>query len=192
MPFQDTHRITALLGQWKNGDDEAIKLAVPALYEELRRLAAAYVRREDGGETLQPTALVHEFYLHVAGLREVDWESRGQFMAAAARSMRNILVDNARRRNAAKRGGGRVDQLPDCELASPEPSIDLLSMDRALDKFARQYPRHASVVELMFFGGLNASEAAQVLSASGKSVSLRTVERDWHFARSWLQSEMAD
>lgn len=186
-----TDRITGLLSQWKNGDNDALQIVIPALYDELRRLAAAYVRHEEGGQTLQPTALVHEFYLHVEGLREVEWESRGQFIAAAARTMRNILVDSARRRNAAKRGSGRVDQLGDLDLPSPEPGVDVLAMDHALHKLSAQYPRHARVVELMFFGGLNASETAQVLGSSGQPLSVRTVERDWRFARAWLHSEMA-
>lgn len=191
MQLQEPERITGLLSQWKNGDDDALKLVIPALYDELRRLASAYVRKDDAAQALQPTDLVHEFYLHIAGLREVDWESRGQFIAAAARTMRNILVDGARRRNSERRGGGRIDQLGDLDLPSPEPEVDVLAMDRALEKLAATYPRHARVVELMFFGGLNAAETAQVLSASGTSVSLRTVERDWRFARSWLHTEMA-
>jgi RNA polymerase sigma-70 factor, ECF subfamily len=189
MHLQETQGITTLLSQWKSGDDNAIKLVIPALYDELRRLAGAYLRRS-GSDTLQPTALVHEFYLHVSGMRDFDWESRGQFIAAAARTMRNILVDTARRRNAQKRGGGRVDQLQDLDLPSPDPEIDLLAMDAALEKLALQFPRHARVVELMFFGGLTAAEASEVLTASGERVSLRTVERDWKFARAWLHSSM--
>ncbi len=195
MLLQDTDRITSLLSQWKKGDDDALKLVIPELYEELRRLAGTYVRR-DGNATLQATALVHEFYLHVSGLREVEWECRGQFIAAAARTMRNILVDSASRRNAAKRGGGCVDQLDGLNpvnglsLAAPESAVDIVALDAALEKLAQQYPRHARVVELMFFGGLTVTETAQVLSATADPVSLRTVERDWRFARTWLQSEM--
>jgi RNA polymerase sigma-70 factor, ECF subfamily len=190
MQLQDTHGITGLLAQWKNGDDEALRVVIPALYDELRRLAAVYVRRSHG-ETLQPTALVHELYLHIDGFRDVDWQSRGQFIAAAARLMRNILVENVRRRKSVKRGGGLVEPLEDLDVSSPVPAVDVLAIDSALDQLARDYPRHARVVELMFFGGLTAAEAAEVMRASGETISLRTVERDWRFARSWLHDYMA-
>lgn len=181
--------ITGLLAEWRTGDETAVQRVVPLIYDELRRLARSYLQSQPHGHTLQPTGLVHEFYLRAAGLRHVDWQSRGQFIAAAAKVMRNLLVDHARRKTATKRGGpaGLLDEL---ELSSPEPNLDVLEVHRALEKLSGDFPRHAEVVELMFFGGLNAGEASDVLKACGTAVSPRTVERDWRFARAWLSREM--
>ena len=184
MDEQATERVTALLNQWRCGDDEALSRAVAQIYGELRRLAGSYLRGNPSGATVGPTALVHEFYLKASGLREVDWESRGQFIAAAARAMRNLLVDNARRKMAEKHGAGRIEALGDKDFPL-NPEADVLVVNEALDQLAGDYPRHSKIVELIFFGGLSAAEAAEALS-----LSQRTVERDWRFARAWLKSRM--
>jgi RNA polymerase sigma-70 factor, ECF subfamily len=178
--------ITRVLEEWRAGDDTALARLTPLIYDELRRLARSYLRSRPEG-TLQPTALVHEFYLRVGGLRDVKWEGRGQFLAAAAKVMRNVLVDEARRKSAAKRfGGAATDEEP----AAPAQDLDVVDVHRALGRMALEYPRHAEVVELMFFGGLTAAEAADALTACGRTTSTRTVERDWKFARGWLYREL--
>ncbi|MBZ5606325.1 MAG: RNA polymerase subunit sigma-70 [Acidobacteriia bacterium] len=180
--------VTRMLAQWKAGDDSAFERAMPLIYNELRFLARAYLNSQPPGHTLRPTELAHEFYLRANGLRHVDWQSRGQFIAAAAKVMRNLLVDHARKKHAAKR------QVPsarsDPSAVSREHPLDVLEMNRALDKLSEDFPRPAEVVQLIFFGGLNAAEATEVLSACGTAVSQRTVERDWKFARAWLSQRM--
>jgi RNA polymerase sigma factor (TIGR02999 family) len=142
-------------------------------------------RQEREDHTLQPTALVHELYLQLPDMQQFDWKSRAQFYSVAARMMRNILVDHARRRNAAKRGGGEKPvTLPDIGKAV---NLDVLMVNDALDRFAVEHARQAQVVELRFFGGLTAEETAEVLRQQGVECSLRTVERDWRLARAWLQ-----
>ena len=182
--------MTALLRQWRFGDDEALARLIPAIYNELQRLAGSYLRGNAAGATLGPTTLVHEFYLKASGLRDVDWESRGQFIAAAARAMRNLLVDNARRRMSEKHGGGRIESLADNDVSVLQPEIEVLAVNEALDKLAAEYPRHARIVELIFFGGLSAAEVSEALSGAETKVSQRTVERDWRFARAWLRNQM--
>jgi RNA polymerase sigma-70 factor (ECF subfamily) len=181
--------VTQLLAEWRAGADGALDQVIPLLYQDMRRMAAAYLR-SSGPQTLQATALVHEFFLKAPGLREVQWENRAQFIGTAAKVMRNIVVDQARRRNAAKRGSG-LERVTASGVAVEEPLLDALAVDQALGRLEVEYPRHAKVVELLFFGGLTAEEAAQVLNATGTSVSTRTVERDWRFARSWLYGELA-
>ena len=188
---QAEERVTALLRQWRFGDDEALVRLIPAIYDELQRLAGSYLQGNAAGATLGPTTLVHEFYLKASGLRDVDWESRGQFIAAAARAMRNLLVDNARRRMAEKHGGGRVESLGDNDVSVLQPEIEVLAVNEALDKLATEYPRHARIVELIFFGGLSAAEVSEALSGPETKISQRTVERDWRFARAWLKNQMA-
>jgi RNA polymerase sigma factor (TIGR02999 family) len=187
---QAEERVTALLRQWRFGDDEALARLIPAIYDELQRLAGSYLHGNAAGATLGPTTLVHEFYLKASGLRDVDWESRGQFIAAAARAMRNLLVDNARRRMSEKHGGGRVESLGDNDVSVLQPEIEVLAVHEALDKLAAEYPRHARIVELIFFGGLSAAEVSEALSDAETKVSQRTVERDWRFARAWLKNQM--
>ncbi len=137
---------------------------------------------------MQPTSLVHELYFRLPGVQNIDWESRAHFMNVAAKMMRNILVDHARRRNALKRGGGALVEL-DPDLAGAAPAhLDILMVDGALDRFSESYPRQARVVELRFFGGLSAEETVDVLKITGSETSLRTVERDWTFARAWLKN----
>jgi len=183
-----TANITSWLLRWQSGDESALPHITDAVYRELRRLAGALFRQEPEGHTLQPTALVHELYLQLPRMQSFDWKSRAQFFSVAARMMRNILVDNARRRRAAKRGGGeKVDTLP--EIGTPF-NLDLLMVNDALDRFATEYSRQAQVVELRFFGGLTTDETAEALRHQGIECSLRTVERDWRFARAWLQQDI--
>ncbi len=180
-----TSNITTWLLRWRSGDETALPQISDAVYRELRRLAGAMFRNESPGHTLQPTALVHELYLQLPGMQEFDWKSRAQFFAVAARIMRNILVDHARRRGAQKRGAGMEIAMP--EISYPGVSLDVLVVDQALERFSAEHGRQAQVVELRFFGGLTADETAEVLRQQGVDCSLRTVERDWRFARAWLQ-----
>jgi len=173
--------ITFWLQRWHAGSDAALDQLTSLVYADLRRMAARYLQSEQPGHTLQATALVHELYLRIASVQEIDWKGRGQFIAVAAQMMRRILIDHARRRQAMKRDGREA------VVTAPRPSLDpdVLDVDRALGKLASDYPRHAQVVELRFFGGLRSPEIAQTLG-----LSLRTVERDWQFARAWLQNEV--
>lgn len=181
--------ITTLLLRWRHGDEAALPYITDAVYRELRRLAGAMFRHESEGHTLQPTALVHELYLQLPDMQSFDWRSRAQFFSVATRMMRNILVDHARRRRAAKRGGReKAITLPDLGKAF---NLDVLMVNDALDRFAGEHARQAQVVELRFFGGLTADETVEVLRQQGTDCSLRTVERDWRFARAWLQDAIA-
>jgi RNA polymerase sigma factor (TIGR02999 family) len=178
--------ITRRLQQWRAGDEAALNRLAAEVYGELRKLSGA-IMRGSGDLTIQPTALIHELYLQLPGVREIDWQSRSQFLSLAARMMRNILVDHARKRQAAKRGGGAVAVAMDPQSEDRDLRIDVLLVHNALEEFARQYPRQARVVELRFFGGLTVQETAEVFQSTGEEMSLRTVERDWTFARAWLQ-----
>lgn len=183
-----TSNITRLLLRWREGDEAALPFITDAVYKELRRMAGAMFRHEAEDHTLQPTALVHELYLQLPDMQSFDWKSRAQFYSVAARMMRNILVDHARRRRAVKRGGGEKPvTLADVGSAF---SPDVLMVHDALQRFATEHERQAQVVELRFFGGLTADETAEVLRQKGVECSLRTVERDWRFARAWLQQAM--
>lgn len=181
--------ITEWLIRWREGDEAALDRLTPLVYRELRRLALALLNKESANHTLQATALVHELYLRLAGARGVDWKCRGQFFAISAKLMRRILVDHARKRAAAKRGGGNVPLLESEAAAIPGP--DVIQVDASLSRLAKEHPRQAAVVELRFFGGLTAEETVEALQASGEDVSLRTIARDWRFARAWLQNELA-
>jgi RNA polymerase sigma factor (TIGR02999 family) len=159
------------------------------VYDELRKLAAAALRHERTDHTLQPTALVHEAYLRLADEPTARWENRSHFMAVAARAMRRILVDHARKHKAVKRGSGAVRlSLDDLERAAtlPGDAVDLVALDDALGRLATLDPRQARIVELRFFGGLSVEETAAVVDSSA-----RTVKRDWQLARAWLKREMA-
>ena len=156
----------------------------------MRRAAGALMNSETEN-TLQPTALVHELYFKLPGVREFDWKSRSQFLSVAANIVRHIIVDHARSRRAAKRGSGSGGApIVDTPFDDPGMRIDVLLVEEALERFAAQHPRQAKVVELRFFGGLSVEEAAEVLSESGENVSPRTVERDWTFARAWLERHL--
>ena len=160
---------------------------VPLVYDELRRLAARYLRRESPGNTLQPTALVHEAFLKLAGQHRVDWQGRTHVLAIGAKAMRRILVDHAKRKHRVKRGGGmKRIQLDEAAALSPERDEDLLAVDEALEKLAGIDERQAAIVELRFFGGMTVEEVAQSLG-----ISKRTVESEWTMVRAWLRRELA-
>jgi RNA polymerase sigma factor (TIGR02999 family) len=173
--------VTRLLRAWSEGDLTARDELVPLVYDELRRRAAAYLRRERRGHTLQPTALVHEAYSRLASQHE-PFQNRAQFFAMASQMMRRVLVDHARAHHARKRasGGFRVDLTEGLAIAQPR-QVDLIALDRALEELAALDERQARLVEMRFFGGLTADEAADALQ-----VSLATANRDWALARAWL------
>lgn len=178
--------VTRILNNWHAGDADAAAHLMPLVYEELRRLARNYLRRERRDHTLQATALVHEAYLRLID-GDVSWQNRAHFYAIAAKLMRRILVDHARTRNAEKRGGFvekfALDEARDLPASGAQ---DLVALDGALQDFTKSYPRKAEVVELKFFGGLEAKEIAEVLQVSEK-----TVLRDWQFAKLWLCRELS-
>lgn len=179
--------VTRLLDAAASGDHQAAADLLPAVYDELRKLAAAHLANEPSGQTLQPTALVHEAYLRlVGGASPSAWNHRGHFFAAASVAIRRILIDNARRKHRLKRGGEliRVD-LEEAIHSLPEPAEDLLALDEALTKFAGVHPREAELVQLLYFGGLTLPEAAHTLG-----VSPRTAGRLWSFSRAWLRREI--
>ena len=180
-------KATALLLASASGDGQAREQMLPLIYDELRRLAASYLRRERPDHTLQPTALVHEAYIRLIDQRQVDWSNRAQFIGLAAVMMRRILVNHARDRIAAKRGGSaeRVPLTIVAELIGA-PEVDLLGLDEALDRLAALDGRKSQIVELKFFGGLTMDEIAATVG-----VSRATVERDWTFARAWLYRAIA-
>lgn len=176
--------ITEVLGAIEHGDPHAAEQLLPLVYDELRRLAAQKLAREKPGQTLQATALVHEAYLRLVGAApEQHWDSRGHFFAAAAEAMRRILVDQARRRQATKRGGlqQRV-AIPESRLTAPMPDDELLALHEALEQLARLDPAAADVVRLRFFAGLKTTEAAEVMG-----ISVRSAHDLWAYARSWLR-----
>jgi RNA polymerase sigma factor (TIGR02999 family) len=178
--------ITSLLARAHAGDRQATDELLPLVYEELRKLADRFLAAEKRGLTLQPTALVHEAYLRLVGSDRAGWENRAHFFGAAARAIRRILVDRARARHAARRGGDRPMRLQtDAPLAGSEPSLDVLALDEALAKLASIDAQKARVVELRYFGGLSVDETASTLG-----VSASTVDRDWVFARTWLHRAM--
>jgi len=185
----DVANLPALLAGASSGDQEALSTLFTMVYAELRQAAAAALRRERPEHTLQPTALVHETFVRLAGDSPVWLENRGHFLAIAAKVMRRILVEHARTRNAQKRGSGRRKESLD-EIDVPMPKavadLDLLALDTALARLAALDARQARIVELRFFGGLTVEEAADVMGTSP-----RTVKRDWQLARAWLKREMA-
>ena len=177
--------VTDLLRAWRSGDADADARLVERVYATLRHLAVAQLRGERSEHTLQPTALVHEAYLRLVGQREVDWRDRAHFFGLAAVTMRRVLVDHARRRKAKKRvpkGGPE----PLSVATEDGEATDLLDLDRALDLFAERFPRQAKVVEMRYFSGLDFENVALALD-----LSLRTVKRDWSFARAWLRDALA-
>lgn len=178
--------ITRLLTHWSNGDPEALERLMPLVFEDLRRLARKQFGAESPGHTLQPTALVSEVYMRLTDQRKVEWESRAQFFAFAAMLMRRILVDHAKARRAAKRGGDVLKLPLDEALVMPAPgNVDMVELDLALDRLAEIDPRAAQVVELRFFVGLTQEQVADVLE-----VSVTTVKREWRTARLWLYRTM--
>jgi RNA polymerase sigma factor (TIGR02999 family) len=179
--------LTEILQAVEAGDPLAADKLLPLVYEELRKLAAAHLANEQPGQTLQPTALVHEAYLRlVSGANPERWDGRGHFFAAAAIAIRRILIDNARRKRSLKRGGGLARrELGDLPASLPEPQEDLLALDEALQKLAVEDRRAAELVQLLYFAGLTLPEAAQALD-----VSPRTAGRLWTYARAWLRREI--
>jgi RNA polymerase sigma factor (TIGR02999 family) len=177
--------ISALLAKWHAGDEEAIRGLVAQLYRELRRLAHHYLQKERPDHTLQATALVHEAYLRLARQGPVHFENRAHFLAVSAQLMRQILVEYARRRRAAKRDGGYKVTLEGAESLLKEPTVDLTALDDALKGLAQLDPQQSRIVELRFFGGLTIEETAQALK-----ISPATVRREWATARVWLHREM--
>jgi len=179
--------VTELLVAWEKGDDEAFERLARLVYGELRALAGAQMRGERRTHTLQPTALVHEAFLRLSGQRGRQWKERRQFFAVSASLMRQVLVDHARGRRAAKRGGEaiRIEVTSLDELSAPPEVFDVLALDEVLTRLAALQPRLSKVVELRFFGGLEVEETAEVLGCSP-----RTVKRDWALARAWLVREL--
>ena len=187
MEAETPQDVTGLLRAWSQGDKAALERLVPLVDAELRRIARRYVAKEEPDPTLQTTALVNEAYLSLIDRKRADWHDRTHFFAVCARIMRHILVDHARALRSAKRGGGReAVPLEEALAGCPEPSSDLVAIDEALNTLSEVYPRQGQVVELRFFGGLNAEETAEVLGVSPK-----TVKRDWRFAKSWLMRQLS-
>ncbi len=177
--------VTELLAKWRAGDQEALDALVPLVYNELRKAAHRYLRNERPAHTLQSTALVHEVYLRLRRREVQEFENRAHFLAISAQLMRQILVEYARGRNAAKRNAGYRVMLDDTVNLFKARSVDLVALDDALKELARLDPRQSRVVELRFFGGLSTEETAAVLG-----ISSATVKRDWSTARIWLRHQM--
>jgi RNA polymerase sigma-70 factor (ECF subfamily) len=178
---------TQLLRAWANGDPAALEQLTPRVYQELRRIAGHFMQNERPGRTLQTTALVHEAYLRLIDVTNVDWQHRAHFFAVSATMMRRILLDRARKRGAGKRGGKsprvNLNDVPDLGSGRAQ---ELVALDEALNALAEVDPRKARVIELRFFGGLSVEETAEVLK-----VSPDTVMRDWRLARVWLLAEIS-
>jgi RNA polymerase sigma factor (TIGR02999 family) len=180
------NEVTRILSAVEQGDPHAANQLLPLVYEELRKLAAQKVAHEAPGQTLQPTALVHEAYLRLVGDQHFD--NRRHFFAAAAEAMRRILVEQARHKRSAKRGGQlQRAELHDDQLAAPSPNVDLIALDEALNKLANHDPRKAELVKLRFFAGMTIRQAAAALG-----IAESTADADWAYAKSWLRVELAD
>jgi RNA polymerase sigma factor (TIGR02999 family) len=178
--------VTRLLVRWREGDEAALDELTPLVYDELRRLAKAYLRRERPDHTLEGTALVHEAYLRLIDQRDVEWQSRNHFYALAAQLIRRILVDHARARVAAKRGGNNFKLSLDEAIApADEKDLDLVALDDALKALANTDAQQSRIVELRYFGGLTIEETSEVIG-----VSPATVKRDWAVAKAFLKREM--
>jgi RNA polymerase sigma-70 factor (ECF subfamily) len=179
--------VTQLLLKWNRGDATALDALIPLVYNELRRLARYYLQQEKQGHTLSSTALVHEAYLRLVDQREVTWQNRAHFFGVASQMMRRILVDHARKRASAKRGGDALTLALDDAMTQPQQhELDLVALDEALVGLAKLDERQSRLVELRFFGGLSIEETSEVLG-----VSTPTVKRDWASARAWLFRELS-
>jgi RNA polymerase sigma factor (TIGR02999 family) len=185
--MQPPEGITQLLTKWSNGDQSALDELMPLVYEELRRRASAYLRRERAGHTLQPTALVNEAYLKLVDQRSAHWQNRAQFYGIAAQLMRRILVDHARVKYAEKRGGADQQRLSitSAQGLTTKPNLDVLALNEALDELATLDPQQSRIVELKFFAGLSIEETAEIMGLGHA-----TVERDWKMARAWLRRKL--
>lgn len=179
--------ITQMLLRWSEGDRSALNRLLPLVYDELRRLAQSYLRRNRNLSLVQPTMLVHEAYLKLINQEQVSWQNRAQFFGLAAKIMRDLLVDHARRARASKRGGGNYSlSLSEADRVGQQQNLDLLALDEAMTELAAIKPRHCQIIEMRFFAGLTIEETAEVLN-----ISHATVERDWNFARAWLYKHLA-
>lgn len=179
--------ITKLLKAWSSGDEAALPQLADRVYPELRRMARRYMKNEAQGNSLQATALVHEVYLRLIDVTNVEWQARAQFFAMAAQMMRRILVDAARARGSQKRGAAAPKvNLDETVVLSPAPDRSIVELDEALTVFSQMAPRQAKVVELRYFGGLTEEEIVAALN-----ISPRTVRRDWDLARAWLLRELS-
>ena len=181
------HEVTQILHDWSGGDRAAPERLMPFVYDELRRLARAFLSRERGGHTLQPTALVHEAYVRLVDQTRVDWQNRAHFYGIAASMMRRVLIDHARAHITGKRGGAAIHlSLDDVQLPIEQRAAGLLALDEALERLAAMDERKCRVVEMRFFGGMTDEEIAESLG-----VTTRTVLRDWKKARLWLYRELS-
>lgn len=177
-----TGQITQLLVRWSDGDQNALDDLIPLVYDELRHLANSLLRRQAHSLTIQPTVLVHEAYIKLVGKQQLSFKSRAQFFGLASKLIHDLLIDHARKRHAAKRGGDQQQvSLSYADQAGRQSEVDLLALDEALQRLAAINPQHSRIVELRFFGGLTIEETAEVTS-----ISHATVERDWSMARAWL------
>lgn len=182
-----SHQITSLLVDWSKGNEFALEQLMPLVYDELRRMARRYMRRQPSGHTFQTTELIHEAYLKLAKHEEPNWQNRAHFFGVAAQAMRHILVDYARSKNSQKRGGlAEKITLADNLVVSTNHSGEIVALDDALKQLAILDERKSRVVEMKFFAGLNIEEIAEVLK-----ISPETVKRDWRFARTWLLRELS-
>ena len=181
--------VTEILGRIEEGDGQAAERLLPLVYDELRKLAAARMAKEDPGQTLQPTALVHEAYIRLVDVeRAQHWDSRGHFFAAAAEAMRRILVENARRKKCATyRPGGVQLSLDEAATAAPQQSERLLALDEALTELSQQDAKTAELVKLRYFAGCTVQQAAEILG-----ISARTADHYWSYAKAWLRQRIAD
>jgi len=180
------NQITKLLNDWSNGDPAALEQLMTLVYAELHKLARRHMQRQNPSHTLQTTALIHEVYLRLAGDPPEQWKNRAQFYGVAARAMRNVLVDHARARQAAKRGGGwQAVPLDEGIAVSDERLNGLIALDEALSRLSKLHPRQGEVIELRFFGGLSVEETAAILRVSPETVML-----DWRAAKAWLHKEL--
>lgn len=186
MSGTETHEVTRLLSEWAKGNSGALEELTPLVYRELQQLAASYLRQERDGHTLQPTALVHEAYLRLVGRNTPNWQNRSHFFGVAARLMRQILVDHARRKHADKRQGSKIRvSLEEAVSFQLERSRDIVSLDDSLNELEKIDPRKCRAIELRYFGGLNVDDIAQILA-----VSSITVRRDLRMAEAWLSSQI--
>jgi RNA polymerase sigma-70 factor (ECF subfamily) len=186
MIHESSDDVTRILGEWTAGDPDALRRVVPLLYSELKRVARGVLRREPPGRMLQTTGLVHEAYIRLAKLNRLADVDRAHFLSLAGRLMRQILVDEARRASTTKRGSGAVAiGLDATDPAAPAEAVDLLALDEALNRLAALDPRQCRIVELRFFAGLTAEEAAAALG-----ISVPTLQREWAMARAWLNAEL--
>jgi RNA polymerase sigma factor (TIGR02999 family) len=186
MSESSPHEVSQLLSDWKHGDKAALDKLMPLVYAELRRIARRYMQGEHAGHTLQSAALVNEAYLRLIDLNSMDWQNRAHFFAMSSQLMRRILVDHARNRKYAKRGGAQQKlSLSKADRVADKPDVDLVALDDTLKILAAMNEQQSRIVELRFFGGLTIEETAEALG-----VSHATVERDWAVARAWLRREL--